>query len=324
MNLAPIILFTYNRLEHTKKVLESLMQNKLAKNSELYIFCDGIKDNATNQEISKSQKLQSYLKDFKIKSNNFKNIHLVIQDKNIGLADSIINGISKVIKLHKKAIILEDDIIVSKVFLDYMNESLNKYEKQSKVWSINAWSYPIDSSDLNDCYFWRIPHCWGWGTWEDRWNLYARDIKWVVKNFNKADIKAINLEGYANYFNDFLLNKSGKIKTWAIFNYLICYKSNALNLAPKISYIKQIGFDGSGVHCGSEDIYNAKFINEKFPISFPLEIKEDKIALNKIQQFHKNLKKPLILRIKNKILKIYNNGGGIAKSSYAHTSKKAA
>lgn len=313
MNLAPIILFTYNRLEHTKKVLESLMQNKLAKDSELYIFCDGMKDNATNQEISKSQKLQRFLKDFKAQSNDFKNISLTIQDKNIGLADSIINGISKVIKLHKKAIILEDDIIVSKVFLDYMNESLNKYEKQRKVWSINAWSYPIDSSDLDDCYFWRIPHCWGWGTWEDRWNLYARDIKWVVKNFNKSDIKAINLEGYANYFNDFLLNKNGKIKTWAIFNYLICYKSNALNLAPNISYIKQIGFDGSGVHCGNEDIYNAKAINEKFPISFPLEIEENKIALSRIQEFHKNLKKPLISRIKNKILKLYNRGGGREK-----------
>lgn len=313
MNLAPIILFTYNRLWHTKEVLESLVQNKLAKDSELYIFCDGIKDNATKQDIAKSQKLQRFLKDFKAQSNDFKNISLTIKDKNIGLADSIINGIDEVIKIHKKAIILEDDIVVSKVFLDYMNESLNIYEKQRKVWSINAWSYPIDSNDLDDCYFWRIPHCWGWGTWEDRWNLYTRDIKWVENNFNKVDIKAINLEGYANYFNDFLLNKNGKIKTWAIFNYLACYKFNALNLAPNISYIKQIGFDGSGVHCGNDDIYNAKAINEKFPISFPLEIEENKIALSRIQGFHKNLKKPLISRIKNKILKLYNRGGGREK-----------
>ena len=310
MNLAPIILFTYNRLYHTKEVLSSLAQNKLAKNSELYIFCDGIKDNAKNENITKSKDLQSYLREFSAESKDFKRINLTIKDKNIGLADSIINGISEVVKIHKKAIILEDDIVVSKAFLDYMNESLNRYEKESKVWSISAWSYPIDSSDLGDCYFWRIPHCWGWGTWEDRWNLYERNIEWVVKNFDKKDINAINLDGYANYFNDFLLNKNGKIKTWAIFNYLICYKFGALNLVPKIPYIKQIGFDGSGVHCGSEDFYNAKTINEKFPISFPLEIQENKIALRRIQEFHKNLKKPIILRIKNKILKIYNRGGG--------------
>lgn len=326
MELAPIILFTYNRLDHTKEVLNSLIKNNLAKDSIIYIYCDGIKANATNKDKAKNKKLVEFLEDFKSRCKDFNKINLSIKDKNMGLADSIINGVSEVITIHKKAIVLEDDIVVSPVFLDYMNESLNQYENETKIWSINGWSYPIDSNDLDDCYFWRIPHCWGWATWENRWKLYKRDIKWVKENFNKFDIEEINLKNYANYFGDFILNEKGKIKTWAIFNYLLCYKHNALNLAPKISYIKQIGFDGSGVHCSNEDIYNAKNINTKFPIQFPKYIEESKIALTRIQNFHQNLKKPIHIKIKNKIIKIMGGGNLDSNNSnkFSHSTYKAA
>ena len=318
MELAPIILFTYNRLDHTKEVLNSLIKNNLAKDSIIYIYCDGIKANATNKDKAKNKKLVEFLEDFKSRCKDFNKINLSIKDKNMGLADSIINGVSEVITIHKKAIVLEDDIVVSPVFLDYMNESLNQYENETKIWSINSWSYPIDSNDLDDCYFWRIPHCWGWATWENRWKLYKRDIKWVKENFNKFDIEEINLKNYANYFGDFILNKKGKIKTWAIFFYCLAYKHKALSLTPSTSYIHQIGLDGSGIHCSSsEEVFNSKTINTKFPIAYPQEIKVPTLALQRIYAFNKSLKLPLIARIKRKLKTISKK----LKTQIAHHTK---
>ncbi|RDU64849.1 sugar transferase [Helicobacter sp. MIT 14-3879] len=306
-NLAPIILFTYNRLEHTKKVVESLAKNSLAKDSKLIIFCDNYKDNATFDEQQKVARVREYVKQI---SHIFKGIfkagvELNFRDKNLGLADSIISGVTEVVNQYDKAIILEDDIVVSPVFLDYMNAGLVKYKDEPKVYSISAWNYPIDTSNLDDCFFWRIPHCWGWAIWSDRWKLFKRDIDWVLENFDKNDIKYINLDGYASFYSHFLLNVNGKIKTWAIFSYLISYKYRTLTLMPKLSYVKQIGFDGSGVHCGSEDIYNPPSINEKFPINFPKYIEESSIALSRIQNFHLSLKTPLKIKIKNKIIRLF-------------------
>jgi len=49
MNLAPIVLFTYNRPWHTRQTVEALKKNELAQDSELFIFSDGWK-NEYNKE----------------------------------------------------------------------------------------------------------------------------------------------------------------------------------------------------------------------------------------------------------------------------------
>lgn len=314
MESTPIVLFAYNRARHLREVVESLVRNNLAKDSRLIIFCDGAKGEFDRAKV---EEVREYVSSIKESKDSFKRgVELNFREKNLGLADSIILGVSEVFKRFPRAIILEDDIVVSPVFLEYMKLALDRYANEPKVFSISAWNYPIDGSDLGDCFFWRIPHCWGWATWRDRWELFRRDLQWVGANFTKEDIRYINLDGYASYYNDFLLNTNGKIKTWAIFNYLIAYKYNALTLMPSLSYIKQIGFDGSGVHCGSEDIMNASSMNTKFPITFPRYIEESRIALSRIQNFHLSLKKPLALRVKNKMLRLFKklNGGGAEAS----------
>ncbi len=303
-DLAPIVLFTYNRPKHTKATIDALLTNHLAKESELFIYCDGSKENALDSDKIALQQVANIAQSTAT-SNAFKRVHIISRRHNFGLADSIIDGTTNVVRQYGKVIVLEDDILVSPVFLDFMNAALRIYQANPKVWSISAWSYPIDSSDLGDCYFWRIPHCWGWATWSDRWSHYKRDIAWVRANFNKQDIDFINLDGFGDYWQHFMLNQKGRIKSWAIFNYLIAYKHKSLTLVPSVSYVKQIGFDGSGVHCGNEgDVYNPPLINIKFPINFPSEIAESTIALDRIKAFHKRLKKPLALRAYNKIIKL--------------------
>lgn len=302
MNLAPIILFAYNRPTHLAKTLEALKSNILAKESLLFIFADG----KNPKKIGDFQQVREMLKNLEIEQNEFApfaSVNIVYREENFGLADSIIQGINAVIYRFNKAIILEDDIVTSPIFLNYMNDALNRYENEQKVWSISAWSYPIDTQDLEDCYFWRSPHCWGWATWADRWQYFKRDIQWALNNFTKQDIDYINIDGCApHYFKQVIANHRGKIKTWAIFNYLIAYKHNALTLCPTISYVQQIGFDNSGTHCGEEgEVLNSHIINTKLPEFYPNTIAESSIALTRIKAFEKSLKKSLLMRILRKV-----------------------
>ena len=302
MDLAPIILFAYNRPIHLSKTLEALKSNVLAKQSLLFVFADG----KNIQRVDGFQEVRSILKDLEKEQNEFApfaSVDITYREENFGLADSIIQGINAIVYRFNKAIILEDDIVTSPVFLSYMNNALNRYENELKVWSIAAWGYPIDTQGLGDCYFWRSPHCWGWATWADRWQYFKRDIQWALKSFTKQDINYINIDGYApDYFDQLIANYKGKIKTWAIFNYLIAYKHNALTLCPATPYIKQIGFDNSGTHCGEEgEIFNSHIINTKFPIIYPDAIVESSTALARIKIFEKSLKKPILIRILRKI-----------------------
>lgn len=323
--LAPIILFTYNRPKHTAQTIAALKENALAHQSQLYIYQDGLKANTTQESQESHKKTKEYIQNLiaeNAQKSLFAQITFIERKDNLGLADSIIDGVSSVINAHGSAIVLEDDIIVSPVFLDYMNAALQTYKDETKVWSISAWGYPIEVNDLGDCYFWRVPHCWGWASWANRWVHYKRDISWVLENFSQNDIDYINIEKSTNFFDHFILNAKGKIKTWAIFNYLISYKHNALTLCPSLSYIKQIGFDGSGVHCNEGgEVFNATHINTKFPVTYPNEIIESPIALHRIKTFERSLKKPLHIRAYNKLHRISSaiiqkvsylgNGGGV-------------
>ena len=158
----PIILFTYNRPKHTKKVLNQLKKNKLANKSKLYVFCDGPKN---KKDIRKISKIKNFIQNL----DGFKKIEYFFHTKNIGLKKSILFGINKIFKIHKAAIILEDDIFTSKNFLIYMNQSLHHFKNNNKVWHINGWSLPLKNESKNKTFFYRTMHCWGWGRWGDRW-----------------------------------------------------------------------------------------------------------------------------------------------------------
>lgn len=321
--LAPIVLFTYNRPRHTKATLDALKANLLAKESVLYIYQDGLKDNATKEQKDSALEVSTYLQDFIASNENgtyFKHITFIQRERNLGLADSIIDGVTSIINKHGTIIVLEDDIVVSPVFLDYMNAALKTYQNEPKVWSIAGWGYPIATQGLGDCYFWRLPHCWGWASWSSRWQYFKRDMSLDFKNsFSKSDIAYINLDGVADYFSHFTLNHKGRLKTWAIFNYLIAYKHNALTLCPSLSYIKQIGFDGSGVHCGdSGNIFNVSSINTKFPIIFPKDIVESTLALKRIRSFELAHKITLQKRVANKLAKLSTTLHNKLTSMIAH------
>lgn len=284
-SLAPIVLFAYNRPKHTKATLEALGRNSLAAKSDLYIFLDVPIKTCKSHSI-----LKRYLIMFASRSDSFKSIKLCIRPCNFGLSDNITKGLDAIFRFSTKAIILEDDILTSPAFLDYMNNALIHYESESKVWSINGWALPLDYSSIGETFFSREINCWGWATWKDRWQKYKKDALYFLSTFTQAEIRAFNLDDSIDYFEQIRLNAKGKINTWFIFNYASAFKNNALALCPSISYVCNIGFDNTGVHCNSEQkaFFSSELLNNKSIISYPNSIQENTKALELTKNAYKS------------------------------------
>ena len=176
--LAPIVLFTYNRPLHTKQTVQALQKNYLASESELYIYSDGPKDKNATEKV---REVREYIKSI----DGFKKVTIFERDKNLGLANNIISGVTKIVNEYGKIIVLEDDIVTSKYFLKFMNEALEIYMNEKKVWHISGWNYPLDKDGLGDIFLWRGMNCWGWATWSDRWCFYKKDLNKIfgIKSF---------------------------------------------------------------------------------------------------------------------------------------------
>ena len=186
MNLAPIVLFVYNRPWHTKQTIEALQKNELAKDSELFIYSDAPKNKEAEKQV---KEVRDYIKTI----SGFKKVTIIEREKNYGLAKNIIEGVTEIVNKYGKVIVLEDDLITSPYFLRFMNEALNFYENEEKVWHISGWNYPIDTNGLGDAFLWRLMNCWGWATWANRWKYYEKDVDKLIASFTKRDIKRFNL-----------------------------------------------------------------------------------------------------------------------------------
>ena len=296
MNLAPIVLFCYNRPDHTRQTIEALQKNELAKESELFIFSDAAKN---EDAVEKVNEVRRYIKAI----NGFKKVTVTERGKNWGLADSIIDGVTKIINEYGKIIVLEDDLVTSPYFLKFMNEALEFYKNEKKVWHISGWNYPIKTDGLEDVFFWRLMNCWGWATWSDRWSYYEKDINKTIKEFSQLDIKKFNLDGVENFWQQIILNKEGKINTWAIFWYATIFKQNGLCLNPTQTFVENIGHDASGVHCGESCSFSGDLsLNNHIELTGRFE--ENEISVKRIQDFYKSQKKSFLVRGINKLSRI--------------------
>jgi hypothetical protein len=242
--LAPIVLFVYNRPEHTRRTLESLHSNELAAQSTLYVFADGPKSDATGEQLEQIKLTRNVIKEKKWCASVI--IHEA--DRNKGLANSIIEGVSEVVERHGRTIVLEDDLLLSPFFLAYMNECLDAYAGSDNVYSVNGYMFPVEDK-RNDAVLLPYSFSWGWGTWADKWKCFEREpaaIKTIQDNTHLR--KRFNLGDY-DYAS--MLDNKG---SWAIRWYYSIFVRNGLSLFPTLSLVENIGLDGSGTNCDTMDI----------------------------------------------------------------------
>jgi SAM-dependent methyltransferase len=256
MNLAPIVLFTYNRLDHTQKTIEALQKNQLAKDSDLTIYSDAAKNSVGQSDV---QAVRDYLKTL----TGFRSVTVVERERNWGLADSIVDGVTKAVSVHSKVIVLEDDIVTSPYFLTYMNEALELYENEERVMHVSGYFFPVDTTDLPDTFFYNQTSCWGWGTWARSWQHYRKDAANLLAEIKASGrLKTFDMDGQFRFSSTLRANAEDRLKTWAVKWYASVFLNNGFSLHPKVSLTRNIGNDGSGENAEQASYFHTEIFAE--------------------------------------------------------------
>lgn len=295
MILAPIVLFVYNRPWHTQQTVEALQKNELSIQSELFIYADAPKN---ENAADKVKEVREYIK----KIDGFKKITIIERETNWGLANSIIDGVTKIVNEYGKIIVLEDDLVTSPYFLKFMNEALNMYKNEPKVASVHSYIYPIEG--LPETFFIRGADCWGWATWRDRWSIFETDGQKLLDKLKKRKLQKEadfdNSYGFTQMLKDQI---NGKNNSWAIRWYISAFLKDMLTLYPGQSYIQNIGFDSKGTHCTTESNVFKVTLNNQF-LAHKIDPIESKEARLKIENFLHSIKPSISSRIKSKIVRL--------------------
>ena len=298
--LAPIVLFVYNRLDHTQGVIETLLKNTLAKESEFYIFSDAAK---TENGVEKVNEVRKFIQDNSWHT-GFKKVSIVEAEKNKGLAKSIIGGVSDIIQKYGKVIVLEDDLKLSPYFLEYMNDALEYYREDEKIWSISGYSFPMKSLKRypHDIFYSYRGCSWGWATWIDRW----KTVDWQVKEYEQfiGDQKWIERfnRGGVDLTNMLKMQMDGKIDSWAIRWCFSQSNQEMYTVYPRISYLENAGCDGSGIHSSVYDEYYTD-MSQCVPKCRLATLEIDKKITKEFQMKYKDTIKKKIRRRIQKIFK---------------------
>lgn len=294
---APVVLFVYNRPWHLQQTVEALKRNELARESALFVFSDGPKGNMDQEG---EEKVQEYVKTI----TGFKNITVTEREKNLGLANSIISGVTEIINRYGHIIVLEDDMVTSPYFLKYMNDALELYKDEERVASIHAYIYPV-KNNLPETYFIRGADCWGWATWARAWKFFEPDGEKLLHELKRRNLSREfdfnNSYGYSQMLED---QEKGKNDSWAIRWYASAFLRDMLTLYPGTSLVANIGHDSSGTHCGESEIFDADLADRPLILD-KLPIEENMHAKKEIEKFFRSMRfKQIHQKIKARLKRI--------------------
>lgn len=301
---APVVLFVYNRVIHTQKTVEALTLNQLANKTDIYIYSDACKNEKDREKV---EEVREYIRT--IPSSAFNSIHIMEQKENKGLANSVIAGVTDIVNKYGKVIVLEDDLMTSTCFLEYMNNALDKYEGSSNVYSISGYSFFSEQGNFFDgvvvpkLYFLDYFCSWGWATWKDKWERFDEDAKgWEqLKNDEKLSYK-FSFDGRRPDTPLLIQQMEDGIDSWALRWRWSIFANKGVVLFPNKTMVKNIGWDGSGVHGAGGDPNRKIVLCNSFVAKYPKKIKEKYWIRKQLV----NMWKPSIpRRVLNKIKRIY-------------------
>lgn len=299
---APIALFVYNRPQHTKRLLESLELNSLSKESSLYIFADGPKAGASKEQLDNLHKTRKIIRSKKW----CKKVTVIERKKNMGLAKSVIEGVTQVINKHGKIIVLEDDLVLSPHFLEYMNKALDIYKNNKRVMQISGFMYPVVKKLNHDAIFLPFTNSWGWGTWKRSWDKFENSSASfeLLRKDSKLRFK-FDLEGSYPFYKMLLQQKSNRLDSWAIKFYSSVFCDNGLVLYPAKTLVENYGFGSEGTH--TKIGIRQEQIDDKFiVVKFPMKVFVNKSVVKNVQSFIKT-QNNIFIRICKLLIKIMAN-----------------
>ena len=259
MTTAPILLFTYNRLQHTQRCLEALLKNTLAADSELFVYADAAKDEAGKEAV---EEVRRYIHSLQ----GFRTITIIERDENWGLARNIIDGVTTQIKKYGKVIVLEDDLVVAPYFLQFMNDALEIYKDEPKVGHIQACDFTQDAS-LPDTFLIKWTGSWGWATWERAWENFNPNGEELLHELEARKLSyTFDFNGKYGFTRMLRRQIAGKNNSWAIRWNASLFIKDILSLNVGRSLVQNEGFDGSGTNCGGGGLYASNLHLAPLPV----------------------------------------------------------
>lgn len=259
------LVFTYHRSEHTKMVIDALAQNSLWP-QKLYIFQDGVKDSTNYEEWRKVNEF--------IHTQHWCETEVHISERNKGLAKSIVSGINYVLQECDAVIILEDDCVPHRKFMQFMVSALNAYEKEKEVYSVSGYAWDVNLLEQEkDAYFNGRICSYGWGTWKDRWSQFEEDY-YLLKKIKREPAANARLQIWGQDLAGMVTgNILDRCDSWAVFWALKVIEKGGYCLSPYKQLVQNVGFDGSGVHSGKLQASDTILEDEyKESFSFPEKV----------------------------------------------------
>ena len=308
MSLVPIIVFCYNRPWHVEQTLEALSRNELADQSVLYIYCDGPKADASEEMRQKITDVRQVVR----KRQWCREVHVIEAEKNKGLANSIIDGVTEVINRHGKVFVLEDDLVSSPYMLKFVNQALDYYQDYAGVFSISVNRPPLSKMQIPKDYSYDVfaslrSYSTGWGTWKDRWNK----VDWSMDDFDRCKQNPDMLRALCRLGDDFppmmQMQEDGKIDSWAVRFAFSHFKHHAVAILPCKSYVTNIGFDGTGTHSGTIELIYENDLSQSVVNPQLLDIVyEDDRIVNAFYNHYCFVKRPIWKKVINYLFRKLN------------------
>ena len=283
MNTAPILLFAYNRLEHLKRCISSLQQNTLAAESDLYVISDGAKNEATAEDVKAVRK---YLVTLDEQPTGFRNFNIIERVSNWGLADNIIEAVTRFTREYGKVIVVEDDLVVAPYFLQFMNDALETYKDEPRVGHIQACDF-INNSNMPMTFLIKWTGSWGWGTWERAWQHFNPNGLALLKQLEERHLtRQFDFNGNYGFTRMLRRQIEGKNNSWAIRWNASLFLADILSLNVGRSLVQNEGFDNSGTNCGGGNLYNSNLWMQPIPVAKETIIEENHFARRQFERYY--------------------------------------
>jgi hypothetical protein len=284
MGRAPILLFAYNRPELLLGTLRSLTSNSGASESQLFVYCDGPKANASSADLSRIVEVRKIVRSQKWCGT----VEVIESPVNKGLAGSVISGVTEVINRFGTVIVVEDDVLLSPHFLNYMNAALKAYANDEKVFAVGSWTYFTRRDFKDEPFFFRFPDSIAWGTFKRSWDKFEYDGKEILRKLEERSLKQ-TFNGFRNldYFLPMLkLQMQGKVDSWAIRWTATAILNEGLSVFPPVSMVRHMGFTKDSTHERGTPDYNEDLpLSEKEITKMPKVFREYPGALSDWRNF---------------------------------------
>jgi hypothetical protein len=239
-------LFAYRRPDHLQATIDALRRNPEAGESELYVFSDAPRNEEAAAGVEGVRRILREVE-------GFRSVNVVHRQRNFGLAGNITEGVASVLAGHDRVIVLEDDIVVSRFFLRFMNGALTTYREEPRVGSISGYCYPLDRA-VGETFFLRGADCWGWATWRDRWKIFNPDGRALLAELRRRGLTQVfDFDGAMGFTRMLEDQIAGRNDSWAVRWHASCFLSDLLILYPRRPLAQNIGQDGSGTHETRDD-----------------------------------------------------------------------